>query len=1164
MNVRERARLLQVQSSQASDSTGASSGAKDLRRSRVSRSNESNPSTILKNNSSLRSTPTVQTRDQNVSETEPSEASTAPEHSINLLSAAPVSTRSQSSYGRLQKSTIKKPPPIPSKSDSTIKKFNALRLAQKPAGNSSGLPRPGQQDNPELYSGDEAPIIMVNNDPGPNVGSSPPDYASSEHVQPNEEISQSSDSDPEVSLQHATRQLPNFSKNVFGSVQSLVTTGPLKPPEPAELGRRISQTMNPLFNTVKENFDKAVVVAKPVAREIGRGANRGFDEMRNRTQTVLDKSGVSKMFMKTQDDIADCAMKLKCSDGLCSKCRVLPASLKLSNEAKEALAADLEWATPLSRVIYHADWCRICRLLLEVLCEPSNDPLQHSAVAPNVQPELSGLTFRDWVAMGWEFTDQHWPFGHGAKRHEGATYILGPGGQTIERILTRGARVFVDYSSRRAVNRNRRWTEVSRRHWHQEQLQNAREPNKYPLSCVLKISTTANSDSASSGILFVNLFGFGRKLGAELQILSSFRLRAVTSTSSSTASEIAQARPRRSPHIFSYGRLLDSNWIEPSVGRLWLRECEDEHGSECNQHGWAVAMQKPSFLRVIDVEDFCVKEMAKPAECRYIALSYVWGGATTVKLQHANIDTLMRKNGLLQFMHALPKSILDAIEVVHGMGERYLWTDALCILQENTKEALEQISSMDRVYGSALATIIVAQGKTADAGIQGIRQCHVPQVRQKPEQHRQLHQITAKIDDDISLVVPLSISDHNVDGSVWNARAWTFQERLLSRRLVIFTHGQMLWHCRKMICREDMTVADSGVPYTPLQWLSLKPRYLGVDAGRNWIDGSIEITRHGATQLVRSATFAEYIKAIEQYTHREMSYQSDILNAFAGLVQIFSRCFKSKTCFGLPECLLDIGLLWEPTQQLTRRKGFPSWSWAGWTGQVTFDKPFRITRGVDGKFVSYTTEECGEEGIRPLIRWHVWDDSSHKIYPVNGNGLGFPYKSAVLPKEWENGPYCFDERGHGAPRHAPPIPSQPPSISPETLNQCLIFWASSTKHFHLGTIISQQSDRQWNAAKAPRRYRLIDADSDIVGYILLDGVDDSWINQGRHELVQIAEAQYLGLDNEVKDIEDCPLYLVMLIEWDEQFKVAYRLGLGKVQKTAWMLAQPRLKLVYLG
>lgn len=234
---------------------------------------------------------------------------------------------------------------------------------------------------------------------------------------------------------------------------------------------------------------------------------------------------------------------------------------------------------------------------------------------------------------------------------------------------------------------------------------------------------------------------------------------------------------------------------------------------------------------------------------------------------------------------------------------------------------------------------------------------------------------------------------------MWNLRAWTFQERLLSRRLIVFTHGQMIWHCRKMICREDMSVQDSGIPYQPLQWLSLKPQHMGVDIDSKWIDGSIEITRYGATRLVRSAVFAEYTRAIEEYTHREISYESDVLNALTGLLHIFSRFFRCKILLGLPENLLDVALLWKPTRQLQRRSEFPSWSWAGWVGRVAYDEPFTLTRNMDGKFVAYDNDAYGQEGVRPLVRWHIWDALSRRVIPLNYSGLSFPFEGATLPEE---------------------------------------------------------------------------------------------------------------------------------------------------------------------
>ena len=1085
--------------------------------------------------------------------------SSASKDVANLL-PPPLPRRTQSSDAKLPPSDVKRSLPVPLKSEALLQKFKALSLVKEPW-TVPGLLRSNITEIPVSNNDDRTPIIMIDNDADHNEElSAAKDLIYDIERSSNSKLGTKDDQD------NSERQAlvsQNFSDDVQKSTQR-----PPKPPKPGENRRTISQTMDSLIIDAKHNLDQVAQVTKPLVA----GAGRGLEWTRVGAKNALDNTAMSKVFMNTKDDFTDAAAKVTGKGGMCSKCQMLSDDFDQIHKNSDGSKKDFAWATPLSRIIYHADWCRICRLLLNMLCEPANDPLQHPGVAPYVQPEIKGSTMKKWTEAGWEYTDSHWPFGHGEKRHVGATYILGPGSQAIKVILTRTlpAIVTCGYLAANPNQRTQRSLQQAkdrtRNAMHRQQLEVARARNRHPLSCVIKITTNAPHESESPGLLMVQLLGYGRKIGADLQVLSQFRLRAVSSASSDEPDDPNSLQLNRSLSSFSYGRLLDSEWIDPSIGRLWLRECESRHGPECNEHGWAIAMEKPKFLRVVDVQDYCIKTVTESTNCRYIALSYVWGQAKMVKLLYSNMESLMRKNGLLEVVHALPQTITDAIEVVKGMGERYLWTDALCILQENTKEALEQISYMDRVYSGAICTIVAAQGATANSGIEGIRQHYVPQVGQPISQRRNLPQVQVGLKGDTSLIAPLAAQNHKLDDSVWNIRAWTFQERLLSRRLIVFTHGQMIWHCRRMICREDMSVADSGVPYPPLQWFSLKPQHMGVDTGSEWIDGSTEITRHGTTRLVRSAVFAEYTKAIEEYTHREISYQSDVLNAFAGLLHIFSRFFRCKTLLGLPESLLDVALLWKPTTQLQRRSGFPSWSWPGWVGRVAYDEQFTLTRNMDGKFVAYKNDEYGQEGIRPLVRWHVWDAASSRVVPLNYSGLGFPFESATLPEEWENGPCYFDSKGKRGPLHVPPVPNNGPwSRSKEIESRHLIFWTSSSVKFRFGDPIYQNSDqgRMAHGKPPPLRYRLIDAESQNVGTVLLDGADQHLLDISRHEFIQIAEAQYFGLDDEVRDVKECPLYLVMLVVWDENFEVAYRLGLGRVQKTSWMLARPKLKLVCL-
>lgn len=89
-----------------------------------------------------------------------------------------------------------------------------------------------------------------------------------------------------------------------------------------------------------------------------------------------------------------------------------------------------------------------------------------------------------------------------------------------------------------------------------------------------------------------------------------------------------------------------------------------------------------------------------------------------------------------------------------------------------------------------------------------------------------------------------------------------------------------------------------------------------------------------------------YEHLVNDYTAKELSYDSDILNAFEGVLQnVFEGI--SPVINGLPERHFDAALLWVSVGQATRRKGateiteagtgnsihsYPSWAWIGWKG----------------------------------------------------------------------------------------------------------------------------------------------------------------------------------------------------------------------------------------
>jgi hypothetical protein len=95
------------------------------------------------------------------------------------------------------------------------------------------------------------------------------------------------------------------------------------------------------------------------------------------------------------------------------------------------------------------------------------------------------------------------------------------------------------------------------------------------------------------------------------------------------------------------------------------------------------------------------------------------------------------------------------------------------------------------------------------------------------------------------------------------------------------------------------------------------------------------------------ANFVRYGKLVVNYTKRMLSFESDILNAFAGVSKVLEATLNTRMQFGLPELYFHHALFWIPTSNVIRRKlnifndkgviiQFPSWSWAGWQGQVCY------------------------------------------------------------------------------------------------------------------------------------------------------------------------------------------------------------------------------------
>jgi hypothetical protein len=122
------------------------------------------------------------------------------------------------------------------------------------------------------------------------------------------------------------------------------------------------------------------------------------------------------------------------------------------------------------------------------------------------------------------------------------------------------------------------------------------------------------------------------------------------------------------------GRRISSS-ADPQLIKIWLNTCEKSHQDTPVQQSLLhpKLMGSKLQLRLLDVQDDCI--VCRDHATRYVALSYVWGRVTQLRLLMSNFDVLTKKGALshTNLGDQLPRTIADAKKLAANLGERYLW-----------------------------------------------------------------------------------------------------------------------------------------------------------------------------------------------------------------------------------------------------------------------------------------------------------------------------------------------------------------------------------------------------------------------------------------------------------------------------------------------------------
>ncbi|KAF4973110.1 hypothetical protein FZEAL_9419 [Fusarium zealandicum] len=351
-------------------------------------------------------------------------------------------------------------------------------------------------------------------------------------------------------------------------------------------------------------------------------------------------------------------------------------------------------------------------------------------------------------------------------------------------------------------------------------------------------------------------------------------------------------------------QMPDSLWAEPAIKptldsdeafsryRRLLDDCIDSH-PECRN---VRSMPPPS--RLIDVRRFqLVSSASFQAAPTWAALSYCWGGPQTTQTCKQNIADRYKAIQL----RSLPRTLQDAILVCQKLDIPYLWIDSICIVQDDEVDKAEEINKMPNIFQGALVTICASRASSCDQGFLGDLSPFEPATALPLKCSQDDYDFMQVADSNRPSFDPLK------------ERAWAFQERLLSSRILDYQERTVTVKCRRF----EKSHKDFGPT----------------------LEASLSFHPESATEVGMGQLWGQLV---HEYSERLLTFPGDRLVAMAAIAERFAEMYglgPADYVAGFWKPTMAEDLMWRqwPREKSNERESLgvaPSWSWASYPGQV--------------------------------------------------------------------------------------------------------------------------------------------------------------------------------------------------------------------------------------
>jgi hypothetical protein len=366
---------------------------------------------------------------------------------------------------------------------------------------------------------------------------------------------------------------------------------------------------------------------------------------------------------------------------------------------------------------------------------------------------------------------------------------------------------------------------------------------------------------------------------------------------------------------------------------------------------------------------------------QYVILSHCWGSKGLVTLTNAVLSQYQEAIKL----ELLPKSFKDAIEITRRLGFRYLWIDALCIIQDKTEDWAKEAGKMASYYGLSTLMISATAAKDSSEGILTARSVLYSPILGR-EKRYYLCQSRLR-------------SDADIDESVLATRGWAAQERMLAPRILHYTKRQMMWECAEEFRYEASDIAQYGQCFSQGYVKSVCQQYISEALSQK---NTVLHSYYHDGEKVPERRFSDAFlnlndiwgRCVSDYSFRSLTVPTDKLHAIAGVARMLNHSGElGEYLAGIWSAHLAPGLGWiRMSRELSSPPLYiaPSWSWAGAEGGVSWGTDIPQTSTHD-------TKTTWAKKFNPkLIEQHMILQDERNVYGAVLEGSYITVKGACL------------------------------------------------------------------------------------------------------------------------------------------------------------------------